>query len=98
MTVRRKSESTSPVAHKADKRLRTEKRRRLAEEPRDPAASEPRRQAAQQSPKAGVENSERRFRATFDLVPVGITHIDPEGRILQAVMPGCGSDRFPRYV
>jgi diguanylate cyclase (GGDEF)-like protein/PAS domain S-box-containing protein len=40
------------------------------------------RQVAQQDTYAGVENSEQRFRATFDLAPVGITHIDPEGRIL----------------
>ena len=31
-----------------------------------------------------AEQSEQRFHATFDLVPVGITYIDPDGRILLA--------------
>jgi PAS domain-containing protein len=78
MTVRRKSASTNPVAHRADKRPRAEKRRRLGEDPRNLVAGDQSRQVAQQDPQAGVENSERRFRAIFDLVPVGITHIDPE--------------------
>ena len=82
MTVRRKSASTNPVAHRTDKRPRAEKRRRLGEGPRNLVAGDQSRQVAQQDPQAEVENSERRFRATFDLVPVGITHIDPEGRIL----------------
>jgi PAS domain S-box-containing protein len=82
MTVRRKPASTNPVAHRADKRPRAEKRRRLGEGPGNLVAGDQSRQVAQQNPQAGVENSERRFRATFDLVPVGITHIDPEGRIL----------------
>jgi PAS domain S-box-containing protein len=81
MTARRKSAS-NPAAHRADKRLRAEKRRRLVEGPRELADHDQGRQAAQQDSQAGVENGERRFRATFDLVPVGITHIDPEGRIL----------------
>jgi diguanylate cyclase (GGDEF)-like protein/PAS domain S-box-containing protein len=81
MTVRRKSAS-NPVAHRADKRLRAEKRRRLGPGLGDLAAGHQSGQVAQQDPEAGTENGERRFRATFDLVPVGITHIDPEGRIL----------------
>ena len=31
-----------------------------------------------------IERDEQRFHATFDLVPLGISHIDPEGRILLA--------------
>ena len=81
MTVRRKSAS-NPVAHRTDKRLRAEKRRRLGQGLRNLAAGDQSGQVAQQNPEGGTENGERRFRATFDLVPVGITHIDPAGRVL----------------
>jgi len=40
--------------------------------------------AAQERAEQRVEESERRFRATFDLVPIGIIHVAPDGQILLA--------------
>jgi diguanylate cyclase (GGDEF)-like protein/PAS domain S-box-containing protein len=43
-----------------------------------------RTRAARRQAELVIERSEQRFRTTFDLAPVGINHIDPEGGILLA--------------
>src|SRR3990172_9972455 len=43
-----------------------------------------RHREAQRHAEQKVAESERRYHATFDLVPVGINHIEPEGTIVLA--------------
>jgi len=43
-----------------------------------------RTRVAHRQAEAEIERSEQRFHTTFELAPVGINHIDPEGRILLA--------------
>ncbi len=55
--------------------------RKSKPKPRIPAGEEVR---VRRRAESEIEGGEERFHATFDLVPVGISHIDPEGRILLA--------------